>query len=150
VACTQGEGDEEALEAALNTGAAYVALVASKKKAGKLLDHMKERGLDVEKMNRVRAPAGLDIGASSPEEIAVSILAEIVQARKTKDAEPANDAVPPVRRQEARDPICGMTVDVSKAKYKSEFRGDSFYFCCVGCKQTFDQQPDKCTLAAGQ
>jgi xanthine dehydrogenase accessory factor len=147
VVSTQGEGDEEALETALNTSAAYIALVASKKKAGKVLDYLKERGLGTETVNRVKAPAGLDIQASSPEEIAVSILAEIIQVRRTGVAQPKNKTAVPVPQPEARDPICGMTVDVSKAKYKSEFRGLSFYFCCVGCKQVFDKQPEKYVLA---
>ena len=151
VVSTQGECDEEALEAALNTGAAYVAFVASKVKAGKVLDYLKERGLDPEKGKRVRAPAGLDIHASSPEEIAVSILAEVIQVRRTTAAErpKSNDALP-VLKQEARDPICGMTVDVGAAKYMSEFQGASFYFCCAGCKQAFDKQPDKYALAAAR
>ncbi len=149
VVSTQGEYDEEGLEAAVNTAASYVAFVASKVKAGKVLSYLKEQGLDPEKVNRVRAPAGLDIGASSPEEIAVSILAEIVQARKMVATEqPKSKHVPlPVLNQEARDPICGMTVDVGTAKYKSEFQDVSFYFCCAGCKQTFDKQPDKYALA---
>jgi xanthine dehydrogenase accessory factor len=148
VVSTQGEGDEEALEAALNAGADYVALVASKKKAGRVLDYLKQRGLDQEKVNRVRAPAGLDIHASSPEEIAVSILAEIIQERKANAAVPKGKAVLPVLKQEAHDPICGMTVDVSAARYKSEFQGVPFYFCCAGCKQSFDKQPEKYALAA--
>jgi xanthine dehydrogenase accessory factor len=49
-------------------------------------------------------------------------------------------------REEAKDPICGMMVDVGGAKYKSDFRGSSFYFCCPRCKQTFDQQPEKYSL----
>ena len=50
----------------------------------------------------------------------------------------------PVLNQEARDPVCGMTVNVSGAKYKSEHQGSQVYFCCAGCKQAFDRQPDKC------
>ena len=148
VVSTQGEADEEALEAALNTGVSYVALVASKKKAGKVLDDLKERGIDAEKVRRVRAPAGLDIRASSPEEIAVSILAEIVQVRNSKAANSVSTRELPELKQEARDPICGMTVDVSTAKYKSDFQDVSFYFCCAGCKQTFDKHPQKYVLAA--
>jgi len=148
VVSTQGEADEEALEAALNTGVSYVALVASKKKAGKVLDDLKERGIDAEKVRRVRAPAGLDIRASSPEEIAVSILAEIVQVRNSKAANSVSTPELPELKQEARDPICGMTVDVGKAKYKSDFQDVSFYFCCTGCKQTFDKHPEKYVLAA--
>ena len=78
---TQGEGDEEALEQAINSDALYVAFVASKTKATKVLEFLKGRGVSQERIRRVRAPAGLNIGATSPEEIAVSILAEIVQMR---------------------------------------------------------------------
>jgi xanthine dehydrogenase accessory factor len=149
VVSTQGESDEEALEAALQTGSSYVAFVASKTKSGKTLETLKEGGIPADKLARVRAPAGLDIHASSPEEIAVSILAEIIQARKANAARPASKPVLPVLKQEARDPICGMTVDVNKARHKSEFQGTSFYFCCAGCKQTFDKQPDKYALPVG-
>jgi xanthine dehydrogenase accessory factor len=146
VVSTQGESDEEALEAALATAAPYVAFVASKVKAGKTFEYLKERSIAVERLAQVRAPAGLDIQASSPEEIAVSILAEIIQTRKAAaDAKPK--AVLPVLRQDVRDPICGMLVDLTSAKHNSEFRGNSYYFCCVGCKQTFDKQPDKYALA---
>ena len=148
VVSTQGEGDEEALEAALLTNATYVAFVASKVKARKILDYLKERGVATDRLSQVRAPAGLDIRAASPEEIAVSILAEIIQVNGTRTA-----VVPPkaqtqlaVLKQEAKDPICGMMVDVSAAKHKSEFNGNSFYFCCSGCKQKFDKQPEKYAL----
>jgi xanthine dehydrogenase accessory factor len=148
VVSTQGESDEEALEKALLTNAAYVAFVASKVKARKVLDYLKERGISADRLSQVRAPAGLDIRATSPEEIAVSILAEIIQVHGAKAAPPKVEAQMPAPKQEAKDPICGMTVDVSAAKYKSEFRGNSFYFCCAGCKQKFDQHPDKYVLAA--
>jgi xanthine dehydrogenase accessory factor len=145
VVSTQGECDEEALEAALNAGPAFIAFVASKVKAGTVFDYLRERGIAADKINRVRAPAGLDIHASSPEEIAVSILAEIIQVRgTTSDKQPTRKDVPlPLLKQEARDPVCGMTVDVGAAKYKSELQGAWSYFCCAGCKQAFDKQPDK-------
>jgi xanthine dehydrogenase accessory factor len=148
VASTQGDGDEEALEAALKTGAGYVAFVASKVKAGKVLDYLKKHGIAAERLAQLRAPAGLDIHASSPEEIAVSILAEIIQARKAIAAATKPEATLAVLKQEARDPICGMAVEVTAARCKSEFRGDSYYFCCAGCKQTFDKHPDKYALAS--
>jgi xanthine dehydrogenase accessory factor len=146
VVSTQGEGDEEALEQALLTKAAYVAFVASKAKARKILDYLKERGVPADRVSQVRAPAGLDIRAASPEEIAVSILAEIIQVNGTRAAAPKAQAQLPVLKQETKDSICGMTVDVSVAKHKSEFRGKYFYFCCSGCKQTFDKQPEKYAL----
>jgi xanthine dehydrogenase accessory factor len=141
VVSTQGEGDEEALEQALNTDAAYIGFVASKTKAQKVFEYLRQKGIASEKLNQVRAPAGLDLGARSPEEIAISILAEIVQfnaaggkrsisSRKSESAE-------------VRDPICGMTVDTAKARYKSERQGVVFYFCCAGCKQAFDQEPER-------
>jgi xanthine dehydrogenase accessory factor len=143
VVSTQGECDEEALEKALLTDAGYVAFVASKVKAGKVLDYLRERGIAAARLSQVRAPAGLDIRAASPEEIGVSILAEIIQLNGAKAKTELR-----VVTQEAKDPICGMSVNVSTAKYKSDFHGDSFYFCCAGCQQTFDKQPDKYALAA--
>jgi xanthine dehydrogenase accessory factor len=137
VVATQGESDEEALEQALAMDAPYIAFVASKVKAGKVFEFLREKGVASERLAKVRAPAGLQIGAVSPEEIAVSILAEIVQAgrRKPQPVQPT--------KQEARDPICGMTVDPDRAKYKSEYDGRTFYFCCAHCKQAFDKEPEK-------
>jgi xanthine dehydrogenase accessory factor len=142
VVSTQGECDEEALENALRTDAAYVAFVASKTKAAKVLEYLGERGVSAERLKEVKAPAGMDIGASSPEEIAVSILAQIVQLNRAKPVAREKPALPAMEQQQARDPICGMSVNVSAAKHKSHYDGKDFYFCCAGCKQKFDKQPD--------
>jgi xanthine dehydrogenase accessory factor len=146
VVSTQGEGDEEALEQAVNSSALYVAFVASKTKAGKVLEFLKTRGVSQERISRVRAPAGLNIGATSPEEIAVSILAEIVQMRANAVKSAARPTPSPalnVIQTDAKDPICGMTVEKSKARYKTDFHGKTFYFCCAGCKQKFEQSPER-------
>ena len=145
VVSTQGECDEEALEHAVATQATYIAFVASKVKAQKVLDYLREKGTSLERLKQVRAPAGLDIGASAPEEIAVSILAEIIQVRRHQSKPTADQKTKllPVIHTQARDPICGMDVDTSNARHKSEHQGRSFYFCCAGCKQTFDKQPEK-------
>jgi xanthine dehydrogenase accessory factor len=145
VVSTQGECDEEALEQAVKTGASYVTFVASRAKAAKVLQSLTARGIGPEILNRVRAPAGLDIHAGSPEEIALSILAEIVQLSRSLATQQTSTA--PGEKEEAKDPICGMTVNIGTAKYQSVFDGKAFYFCCVGCKQTFDKQPDKYVLA---
>jgi xanthine dehydrogenase accessory factor len=150
VVSTQGECDEEALEQALKTNASYVAFVASKVKAAKVLQAIGEQGISTERLTQVRAPAGLNIQASTEEEIAVSILAEIVQLSRSQAIEQNDMAASLEEKEEARDPICGMTVDIRKTKYKSEFDGKPFYFCCGGCKQTFDQQPDKHVLAIAE
>jgi xanthine dehydrogenase accessory factor len=147
VVSTQGERDEEALEQALQTDASYVMFVASRAKAAKVLQSLTERGISTERLKQVRAPAGLNIQAVSEEEIAVSILAEIIQLHRSKAIEQNDVVAPPEDEQDARDPICGMTVDMGSAKYKSESEGKLFYFCCAGCKQTFDKQPNKYLLA---
>jgi xanthine dehydrogenase accessory factor len=147
VVSTQGECDEEALENALRTDASYVAFIASKAKAAKVLQFVGERGIGAERLSQVKAPAGMNIGAASPEEIAVSILAEIVQINRSRLTEQKASARPPVERREARDPVCGMTVSIETAKHTAEHDGKVFYFCCAGCKQTFEKQPEKYVLA---
>jgi len=143
VVSTQGECDEEALEHALKTNASYVAFIASKVKAAKVLQSVGERGVSAERLNQVRAPAGLNIQAGTEEEIAVSILAEIVQLSRKEAVEQNDIAASQAIKEEVTDPICGMTVDARKAKYRSDFDGKPFYFCCGGCKQAFDKRPDK-------
>ena len=81
VVATQGHYDEDALERALATPAAYVGLVASRKRAEAVLGYLRDRGVADEALARVHAPAGLDLGHVPTEEIAVAILAEIVQLR---------------------------------------------------------------------
>jgi xanthine dehydrogenase accessory factor len=149
VVSTQGEHDEEALEKALGTNTSYISFIASARKARKVFDFLAAKGLAPELLDRVRVPAGLRIGASSPHEISVSILAEIIQARKTRATEVAAEeatvrASVPVN---AKDPVCGMAVEASIANYVSEYRGKVFYFCCSTCKQMFDGQPEAYGLA---
>src|SRR5246127_2162000 len=94
VVSTQGESDEEALEQALRSNASYVAFVASRTKAAKVIQTLSDRGIDKVRLDLVRAPAGLDIQARSQEEIAVSILAEIVQLSRSR-------VLAPTRAQES-------------------------------------------------
>jgi len=85
VVSTQGRGDEAALLAALAVDADYVAFVGSRKKAEALKSALAERGVTAERLAKLKAPAGLDLGAITPDEIAISILAEIVTVRRRKD-----------------------------------------------------------------
>jgi len=144
VVSTQGEHDEEALEQALRANTPYVSFIASVRKAQKVFGFLTAKGLAPESLSRVKAPAGLDIGALSPREIAVSILAEILQARKSKATTVGEGhlAVDESGRVNAKDPVCGMAVETSVANYVSEYSGKTFYFCCGGCKQAFDKQPE--------
>jgi len=82
VVSTQGRGDEAALQAALSVDAAYVAFVGSRKKAEALKAMLAKRGVTAEKLARLKAPAGLDLGSITPDEIAISILAEIIAVRR--------------------------------------------------------------------
>jgi len=92
VVSTQGRGDEAALQAALAVEADYVAFVGSRKKAEALKAKLAASGAAPERLARLKAPAGLDLGAITPEEIAVSIIAEIVAARRGKQPK-AVDAI---------------------------------------------------------
>ena len=144
VISTQGEDDEEALEQALGTGKPYIAFVASRAKARKILDALGRKGIPPELLSRVRAPAGLDFGTVSQEEIAVSILVEIIQVRKSKPVVTGKGETPIVSPiAETRDPVCGMVVDTVAAKHRTEYGGNAFYFCCAGCKESFEQDPER-------
>ena len=147
VVATMGIGDEDALAAAASSTAAYVGLVASRKKARFLFDYLRATGVPDEHLRRVKAPAGLDLGGMSPGEIALSILAEIVQRRHGHPERsegstlPLSSAGPSVathhQDDKAVDPICGMTVDRATANHTLEIAGETHYFCCPHCKARF-------------
>jgi xanthine dehydrogenase accessory factor len=139
-----GVGDEDALAAAAASGASYVGLVASRKKAGFLFDFLRASGVPHEQLSRVKAPAGLDLGGMAPEEIALSILAEIVQRRhqschpdERSEEGSARAVLERSADDRALDPVCGMTVDIATAKHVLEVGGDTYYFCCPHCKARF-------------
>lgn len=136
VVATMGHGDEELLAAALAADAGYVGLVASARRAASVLAGLRARGLTDEDVLRVRAPAGLDLGPSSQEEIAVAILAELVAWRHTR---PDESPVP----QEALDPVCGMTVSVEAAAERVVHEGVTVVFCSAHCRARFEAEPDR-------
>ena len=84
VIATQGRGDEAALQAALAVRSDHVAFVGSRRKAEALKSALAARGVDAERLARLKAPAGLDLGAITPDEIAVSIMGEIIALRRWK------------------------------------------------------------------
>jgi xanthine dehydrogenase accessory factor len=139
VVATQGHYDEDALRAALATPAAYVGLVASRKRAESVLGYLRDRGVAEEDLARVHAPAGLDLGKVQPNEIAVAILAELVQLRAER-ALPTAIAEHTERHEEV-DPVCGMTVDVAEGRFRSTHEGRTYYFCSAGCLTTFEADP---------
>jgi xanthine dehydrogenase accessory factor len=143
VVATHGSADEDALRLVLEQGASYVSLVASRKRAASVVDSLRARGVAQSRIDRLKAPAGLDIGAVTPEEIAVSILAEIVQTRRAEKS-PALDPLQQgaaTSERERLDPVCGMFVEVASAVHRAEVAGHAFYFCCAGCKEAFLRDP---------
>jgi xanthine dehydrogenase accessory factor len=141
VVATQGHYDEDALEAALATDAGYVGLIASQRRAATVLDYLRTRGVAEEQLGRVQAPAGLDLGKVDPAEIGVAVLAELVALKGSGGLKAAVPA--PTSGQEARDPVCGMTVDVTRARHRSEHDGRTFFFCSAGCRREFEADPAK-------
>jgi xanthine dehydrogenase accessory factor len=132
VVASMGHGDEEVLTPALAGEAGYVGLVASARRAQAVVAELRARGLDEEALARIRSPAGLDLGPSSQEEIAVAILAELVAWEHTRGASPV-EAV-----DEAIDPICGMTVSIAGARETLVRDGTTYYFCGAGCRRRFE------------
>jgi len=151
VVATHGHFDEPAVAAALRTPAAYVALVASRKRAGEVAAYLDAEGLEAER-GRLRSPAGLDIGARRGDEIALSIVTEIVRDRRAAESvedilEPAAEAVASAgaandsARAVAIDPVCGMDVTVTATTPTVDHAGERYHFCCPGCAAKFARAP---------
>lgn len=144
VVATMGDDDEAALEAAVRSPAAYVGFVASRRKALTVFADLARRGVSEADLRRVRSPAGLDIGGVTPAEIALSILAEVVKFRRSQAVRTASLPIMAVPASaEAVDPVCGMTVSVAEARYRSEYGGQTFVFCCAHCQEAFEVTPEK-------
>jgi xanthine dehydrogenase accessory factor len=152
VVATQGHGDEEAVERAVAMRPAYLGLVASSKRAEAVLGYLADRGVPQEELDRVHAPAGLDLGRTTHEEMAVAILAELVQLRAsgafTAVSGPRAEPAPGRRAEltlsepaEAVDPVCGMTVRAVASAMPLEYEGTTYYFCCAGCRRSFEKSP---------
>lgn len=148
VVATHGRFDEDALEQALRSDADYVSLVASPTRARVVAESLRARQIPDDRLRRLKAPAGLDLGAVTPEEIAVSILAEIVAHRRRPTLAAPRAAAPPAAAPStARDPVCGMTVTIATARHRSDGPAGPVYFCCGGCQQRYDREPGRYPLA---
>ncbi|MDX1389655.1 MAG: XdhC family protein [Acidobacteriota bacterium] len=143
VVATLGERDEEAIRLALDSGAAYVGLVASRKRFEEINARLRERGVSAEALATVESPAGMDIGALTPPEIALSVLTQIVQRHRTRSATADAIATKPTKTgARPSDPVCGMTVDPATASVHTEYGGETYYFCCEGCRERFRERPE--------
>ena len=148
VVASQGGDEHRVLTAALRAGIPYIGLVASRRRGAAVLDGL---GLDAEERARVHTPAGLDIGAQSPGEVALSILAEIVAVTaaagpfeitaRSGEGGAAGSRAP----EEAIDPVCGMTVAITESAIHVETQEGKVYFCCPSCRDAFAADPERYT-----
>jgi xanthine dehydrogenase accessory factor len=137
VAAGMSSSEEQPLvRAALELDVVYVAMVASRRGAEAVLADLRADGIGEEALGRLKAPAGLDIGAATGPEIALSILAEIVQRRRAERTPVAVE-----QRAVAIDPVCGMEVDIAGARWTFERDGETSYFCAPGCRKAFLAAP---------
>jgi xanthine dehydrogenase accessory factor len=139
VVATQGHNDEAVLERAIAARPAYLGLVGSHKRGAAVLGYLADRGVAADQLARVQVPAGLDLGSTAHQEIAVAILAELVQLRAAGALGPA--AAPGRAATVATDPVCGMAVTVGPDALSAEHDRVTYYFCCAHCQQAFRTDP---------
>jgi xanthine dehydrogenase accessory factor len=161
VVATHGNYDEVSLETILPLHPTYVGLVASPTRATAVREYLTTQGLAEAELSLLKAPAGLDIQARRGDEIALSIMAEIVQKRRNAElldlalfheGEAAHEAAHGAAHEAAHgaaeetavaiDPICGMEVTKATAHHKVEYKDETYYFCCPGCQTTFSKDPE--------
>jgi xanthine dehydrogenase accessory factor len=140
IVATQGHYDEDALQAALETDAGYVGLVASAPRAKEVLRVLGDRGVPQVALDRVRAPAGLDLGRIDHQEIAVAILAELVARRAAGELRGRGGAAAGMAST-AVDPVCHMTVDAGSTHHRAEHQGTTYFFCAAACQREFEADP---------
>jgi xanthine dehydrogenase accessory factor len=146
VIASHGRDEEDVLLAALRAGVPYIGLVASPTRGGAVLDSL---DLDAADRERISTPAGFDIGARTPGEVAISILAEIIASRPRSSAAPASPPAVPLGVRElpqvepitAIDPVCGMSVAAVESSLHVDHGGVRVYFCGSGCVKAFTADP---------
>jgi xanthine dehydrogenase accessory factor len=152
VVATHGSADEAALEQLLKARPRYIGLVASRKRFESVVEYLRLQGFAAADLERIKAPAGLDIQAQQGDEIALSILAEIVQFRRNAQQAADWSALPSAETAEdkpapepvagiAIDPVCHMEVEIATAQYSYEHEDKTYYFCGPGCQVAFRKNP---------
>ncbi|MHB1535381.1 MAG: XdhC family protein [Acidimicrobiales bacterium] len=136
VVASHGRGEERALLSAVQASVPYIGLVASPKRGRAVLDGL---ALTDEARARIHTPAGLDIGAATPEEVAISILAEVVSLRPRRPVGGTQPPLPPVGL--SRDPVCGMSVVTGEEAWHLDHDCEVVWFCGRGCRDAFAADP---------
>jgi xanthine dehydrogenase accessory factor len=159
VVASHGRDELHSLRRGLEAGLSYIGLVASVKRGADVIAELRTDGVAEELLERIDVPAGIPIGSRSAAEIALSILAKIVEVRRAAetaagdeapaiavaDQPGAPDSAPSTRL--AVDPICGMTVAAVASTPSLERDGETFYFCCESCKSKFEAQSEHASVA---
>ena len=141
VVAAHGRDELSALRRGLEAGLPYVGLVASRVRGSAVVAELHAEGLAAERLARLETPAGLDLGARTPEEIALSILARVVAVRRGEQTLSVRVVAPaPAPATEpatAIDPVCGMAVAAVAQTPHVDHEGRRVYFCCDGCRSTW-------------
>lgn len=170
VIATMGDFDTEHALRLCQFGLPYIGIVAGKKRASEIISYLKSKKVPEEQISRIRAPAGIYIRAVTAQEIALSIMAEIVEFARTRgsklqtysrstakekdifeNASPTieNIAEPKSKEQAISiDPVCGMTVDSSSPFSSRSSDGGMVFFCCEECKLAYEENPQKYIIAS--
>ncbi|MGO9558914.1 MAG: XdhC family protein [Acidimicrobiales bacterium] len=142
VIASHGGPETAIIRQALEVGVPYIGLIASPRRGAAVLTAL---DLDALELARVHTPAGIDIGCRTPEEVALSVLAEIVSCRpRSRRAAPAGSALATEPRAEvpvATDPVCHMSVPIADTTLQREYEGKRYFFCGPGCEQAFRADP---------
>jgi xanthine dehydrogenase accessory factor len=156
IVTTQGENDERSVKEALETSVGYVGFVASAKKAEDIKIYLKKEGISEARVAELRSPVGLDINAKLPSEVAISILAEVIDhfrnenkseasccGSKTSEQTSALEEQDKFSEEYYINPVCQVPVSKKNPKHVVEYQGEKVYFCCDGCKVSFDKNPSQ-------
>jgi len=143
VVSTQGEDDEESIRKALETNCNYVGFISSLRKSVKIKEYLEQTELSTNRINELKIPVGMDINAKLPEEIAISILAEIVQLFRDPNRKVDQESDTAINDDTYINPVCRVAVSKKDAKHVLEYGAHTVYFCCDGCKVSFDTEPEK-------
>jgi xanthine dehydrogenase accessory factor len=142
VVAAHGRDELRALRRGLEAGLPYVGLVASRVRGAAVAAELRAEGVAEERVAALETPAGLDIGARTPQEIALSILARVVAVRRAEQTVSVR-VVAPTPQASAIDPVCGMAVAAVERTAHVDHEGRRVYFCCDGCRTAFEHDPPR-------
>ena len=158
IVTTQGEDDELSVKKALKTNARYVGFVASAKKAEDIKAYLKQHDISEARISQLHSPVGLDINAKLASEVAISILAQIIDDFRNGNASEgfnkkvsSEEETTPLQNAEADkfaedyyiNPVCGVPVSKKNPKHIIDYKDEKVYFCCDGCKLSFEKNPEQ-------